>query len=247
MVAAGGDVFSRIQAVGTLAAILFGIIAIWFAYHTSKVNSDRGRAQKSRERKAQAALVSTWWGESKDGQWGVVVRNASETQVYQVFLTALGLDDRPDEAKVYRPVVPPSSDAVCFPIDDELSAQRASARRVKLSFTDATGVRWLRNEYGVLTECWPKLSVSADARRGNALDKFKKDFKATYGADVTFQTSPPAHSQKNYVADLQGNKGIDALVCPHDWIGDLIAHDVIEPTLLCKDHRAPSPHGRCPR
>jgi arabinogalactan oligomer / maltooligosaccharide transport system substrate-binding protein len=65
-----------------------------------RVNAKARRVQEYFARRAQAALVSAWWEESRDGQWGAFVRNASETPVYQAFLTVLGLDDHSDATKV---------------------------------------------------------------------------------------------------------------------------------------------------
>ena len=79
------------------------------------------------------------------------MRNGSETPVYQVYLTVVGPDDRSDGYKAHYIVVPPGT-SLFMPISGDTSAAPA-ARRVKLSFTDATGVRWLRNQYGRLTDC----------------------------------------------------------------------------------------------
>jgi maltose-binding protein MalE len=238
------DMPNWMSAVGSVFALGFAAVAVVIGRRMYGVESDRDRvnaedrrAQESFARKAQAALVSGWWGQSEDGRWGAFARNASETPVYQVFLTALGPDDHSDGTKVYSLMVPPTDHPIFFPVDDDLPAQRASARRVKLSFTDAAGVRWLRNQYGLLTELQPNLCVRTDASRAAALAQFEDDFLATYGVTVTFQTSPPDYPQERYVGDLQGSPGVDALVCPHDWLGDLIARDLIEPTVLSADHQ----------
>lgn len=238
------DIPSWMSAVGSVFALGFAAAAVLIGRRMygveserDRVNAEARRAQESFARKAQAASVSAWWGLSEDGQRGAFARNASETPVYQVFLTALGPDDHSDGTKVYSLMVPPSDHPIFFPIEDELPAQRASARRVKLSFTDAAGVRWLRNQYGLLTELQPNLCIKTDARRGAVLARFEDDFLATYGVKVSFQTSPPGYPQERYVADVQGQTGVDALICPHDWIGDLAARGVIEPTVLAADHR----------
>src|SRR5258708_8999555 len=159
-----------IQAVGSVSALAFAAGAVVIAGRMHKVesvrdqvNTDARHAQESFARKAQAALVSAWWGLSEDGQGGIFARNASETPVYQVFLTALGVDDHSDGTKVFSLVVPPSDRPIFFPVADSPPAPRAAARRVKLSFTDAVGVRWLRNEYGLLAECRPNPCVMAES------------------------------------------------------------------------------------
>jgi arabinogalactan oligomer/maltooligosaccharide transport system substrate-binding protein len=223
------------------AAVVIGRRMYGVESERDRVNAEARRAQDSFARKAQAARVSAWWGLSDDGRWGAFARNASETPVYQVFLTALGPDDHSDGTKVYSLMVPPSQSPIFFPIDDGLLAEKAIARRVKLSFTDSAGVRWLRNQYGLLTELQPALRVNTDPRI-ELLAQFEEDFHATYGVKVTFETFPRDYAQDRYVNDLQDQSGIDALVCPHDWLGDLIVRDVIEPTILSANHQNAFPN-----
>ena len=61
--------------------------------------------------------MSVWWGESRDGRWGALVRNASETPIYQVYFTVLSTDDHSDGIKVHYLVVPPSHEALFCPFD----------------------------------------------------------------------------------------------------------------------------------
>ncbi|MGH3929605.1 MAG: alpha-amylase family glycosyl hydrolase, partial [Pseudonocardiaceae bacterium] len=194
-----------------------------------RVNAETRSVQESFTRRAQAALVSAWWGESRDGRWGAFVRNASETPVYQAYLTVLDSDDHSDGIKFHHLVVPPSDDVLFCPVDNDRPTQLTTARRVKLSFTDAAGVRWLRNQYGRLTELQPNLCIKTDSNRAAVLAQFEDDFLATYGVTVTFGTDAFDHPQQRFVANVQFPSVADALVCPHDWIGDLIFHDVIEP------------------
>jgi len=122
-----------------------------------------------------------------------------------------------------------------------------SGRRVKLGFTDAGGVRWLRDQYGRLIELQPNMRIKVDWGRGAVLSQFKDDFHATYGVAVEFEVDPPDYSQDAFIADLHNSSRVDALVCPHDWIGHLIAHDMVEPTVLSADHRQAFPEWAWPR
>jgi arabinogalactan oligomer/maltooligosaccharide transport system substrate-binding protein len=232
-----------IQAVGSVSALAFAAGAVVVARRMYGVESDRDQmnavarqAQQALAQKAQAALVSAWWGLSVDGQTGIFVRNASEAPVYQVFLTVVAVDNYAEETKIYSLVVPPSDHAIFTPVDTQIPTARAAAQRVKLSFTDAAGVRWLRNEYGLLTQSIPNLCVMADVRRTAVLGQFEEDFRSTYGVRVTFKKSPRDYPQESHVSDLK-SRGIDAVICPHDWIGNLVAQRVLEPTVLCADHR----------
>ncbi|AVZ71842.1 hypothetical protein SLUN_06200 [Streptomyces lunaelactis] len=239
-----GDVPGWVSALGSVFALGFGAVAVVVTRRTYQIESDRDRVnaearevQESFARRAQAGLVSAWWGQSSEGQWGAFVRNTSEIPVYQAYLTVLGLDDHSDNIKVHYLVLPPSDGALFCPIGSGQPAQGATARRVKLSFTDTAGVRWLRNQYGSLTELQPNLLIAADPLRAGVLAQFEADFLATYGATVAFDTDSAGRPQKQFVADFEESSLVDALICPHDWIGDLVSRDMIEPTVLAADHQ----------
>ncbi|WP_199443305.1 sugar ABC transporter substrate-binding protein [Umezawaea beigongshangensis] len=112
---------------------------------------------------------------------------------------------------------------------------------MKLSFTDAAGVRWLRNQYGRLTELAPELHIKTDFEGVTALSRFEDEFLAAYGVTVTFETKNGYYPQERFVTDVREEGRADALVCPHDWLGDLIERDVIEPTILTSAHQSAFP------
>lgn len=241
-----GSVPQWLSACGSLLALGFAAAAVVATHRTLRIERERDRinaeARAAREfsmRRAQAALVSAWWGQSPDGRWGVFLRNASEAPIYQAYLTVLGPDDRSGGIKAYHIVVPPSREALFCLVGTELPL-RTAGRRVKLGFTDAAGIRWLRDQYGRLTELQSNMRMKADEARAAVLSQFKEDFLATYGVTVAFEIEP-LDSQREFVADFYASSGADALICPHDWIGDLIARDVIEPTILSADHRETFP------
>jgi maltose-binding protein MalE len=239
-----GDFAGWVQAVGSLLALGFAAAAVVATRRTHRIESERDRvsaqardAQAAFVRRAQAALVSAWWGANSDGTWGAYVRNASETPIYQVYLTVVDADDGSDDYKSHYLLVPPGEVSFC-----EIGTANASAaRRVKLSFTDAAGARWQRNQYGQLAELQPTLRVTAESRRATVLSGFADDFRAAYGVTVEFRTDAPSHSQREFVADFEEMSGTDAVECPHDWLGDLIARKLIEPTVLAPDHREAFP------
>ncbi len=234
-----------IAACASLLALAFAAAAVVATRRTLRIEHERDRinaearaAQEFSTRRAQAAMVSVWWGQSQDRRWGAFLRNASEAPIYQVYLTVLGSDDHTEGAKAHYVVVPPSHEALFCVVGTDQS-QRISGRRVKLGFTDAAGVRWLRDQYGKLTELQPNMCITVDLSRAAVLSQFQDDFLATYGVTVTFETSN--YPQDAFLADLQASPPTDALVCPHDWIGDLIRRDVVEPTILSVDHRKAFP------
>lgn len=238
-----GDIPGWVSALGSVFALGFGAVAVVVTRRMYRIESERDQVnaqirngEHSFARRAQAAMVSSWWGESPDGRGGAFIRNTSEIPVYQAYLTVLDLDDHSDSVKVHYLVVPPSDSAVFCPVDSGRPTERNAARRVKLSFTDAAGVRWLRNQYGRLTELEPNLRIKTPPLRASVLAQFEDDFLATYGVAVTFETDLHELPQGRFTADVQAPSVADALICPHDWIGDLIARDVIEPTVLSAEH-----------
>jgi arabinogalactan oligomer / maltooligosaccharide transport system substrate-binding protein len=235
-----GNVPQWVSACSSLFALAFAAVAVVATRRTLRIERERDRintearaAQEFSTRRAQAALVSAWWGQSHDGRWGAFLRNSSEAPIYQVYLTVLGSDDHSDGAKAHYVVVPPSHEALFCLIGVDLPLG-ASGHRVKLGFTDAGGVRWLRDQYGRLTELQPNMRIKVDPNHAAVLSQFQDDFLATYGVTIAFDTSD--YPQDAFLADLQTSSAPDALVCPHDWIGDLIARDVVEPIILSADH-----------
>jgi len=241
-----GDIPTWLQAVATLFALAFAATASVVASRTFKIESERDRvntearrAQEASARKAQAATVSAWWGTNRfDDRIGVLVRNASDAPVYQVFVTVLDADGRVETAKVHFPVLPPHAEAEFLPVS---LPDEADAHRVKLTFTDASGVRWIRSEHGQLMELAPNVRIQIDPSRALVLEAFGADFLATYGVTVTNETDRAGYPQGRFVAESRTADVTDAIVCPHDWIGSLVHQSVIEPTMLCAAHRAVFP------
>jgi arabinogalactan oligomer/maltooligosaccharide transport system substrate-binding protein len=249
-----GDVPGWIEAIATFGALVFAAAAAVSTGRILRLESERDRVasearreQERRMRRAQAALVSAWWGEVEGRPRsvpGVYVRNASEAPIYQAHLTLVAPDDgHSGYWKTQRLVIPPG-EAEHIPVDLAGLAIGAdfgnSERRVKLTFTDAAGVRWARDEYGHLVELTPDLYVRADGVRAEALGRFAKDFRATYGVGVSIEAEPGRTRYE--IPVIEGSTGIvDAFIGAHDWIGELVQSDVIEPTVLSDDHRAAFP------
>ncbi|MBB5918099.1 maltose-binding protein MalE [Nocardia transvalensis] len=237
------------QGVGSLLALVFASVAVVVARRTYGIESERDRVNAERrekqdlfERRSQAARISAWWGRSPEGEPGVFVRNASEAPVYQLYATILPAERRyeDDGTKVQNLVVPPAPEPIFLPTPDPI-ARPAAVRRVMVTFTDASGVRWQRNQYGRLRELQPHVTVLADDVRAAALSNFREDFRDTYGVDVSFQAKGLTMTLDRLTEEMATVRDVDAVVYPHDWIGALIERDSIAPTLLTADHRAAFP------
>jgi arabinogalactan oligomer/maltooligosaccharide transport system substrate-binding protein len=256
-----GDVPGWLSSVATIVALLFAAAAAIATRNVFRIESERdrlaseGRREQERiNRRSQAALVSAWWDASSGPKGcGVFVRNASEAPVYQAHLTFLGRDDGSEDTKIHCLVIPPGELPQFLPVEpapnDPGEEPKDFVRRVRLTFTDAAGVRWVRDEYGRLVELRPNLFIRTDSVSAKALEPFAEDFRATYGVSVSYETdSGPEHAlttnnQRPYqLPVLERSHGVvDAFIGAHDWIGELVERDLIEPTVLSTDHRAVFP------
>lgn len=232
-----GTVPAWMSAVGSVLALAFAAVAVVISRRTFKANEEARSALEASARRSQAALVSAWWIESPTGKRGAVVRNVSEAPVYQSYLTVLGVDNQTEELKEHLGVLPPSDETHFWPAVTNGLSPQVGGRRVTLSFTDAAGVRWLRNQYGTLVELSSKLQVKADPTTVAELSLFREDFFSAYGVAITFQEDPDNHAQDKYVAEVERSPTLDALLCPHDWIGDLISHGVLQSIVISQAQR----------
>jgi arabinogalactan oligomer/maltooligosaccharide transport system substrate-binding protein len=196
--------------------------------------------------RSQSAQISAWWGYSDKAKgWGVFLRNGSQAPVFQIHATVLGPDDRAEIIQTHVPVLPPDSDPLFRLLETAVEtgdfASSRSARRVRITFTDEAGERWMRDQHGRLRHFEAGLVVVAtDAPRASGLTQFTDEFQAAYGVTLTFEvirTSISDDLGPLFVAGA-GDGKVDALIGAHDWIGGLAHHGLIEPTVLSREHRA---------
>jgi arabinogalactan oligomer / maltooligosaccharide transport system substrate-binding protein len=247
-----GDLPGWVSAVSTLFALVFAAVAAVATRRAYKIESDRDRinaqerkGQEAFLRRAQAALVSAWWGSRRTAirrtQWGAFVRNASETPVYQATLSVVNVHD-PDVGERFELTVVPPTDVAQFYPSRLGRAQDSTADtpdyRVEMSFTDSTGTRWIRDPQGRLYEVFPELTIWADTQRTRILDQFTQSFLASHQVDVHFHTLPIETLRSDFLAAVKAGETPDVLVGPHDWIGNLVAHQAIEPISLPTRRRA---------
>jgi arabinogalactan oligomer / maltooligosaccharide transport system substrate-binding protein len=263
-----GDVPSWINSIATILALLFAALAVVAGQRVYRIESERDRvAAEAREqqaaflRRTQAALVSAWWGwqpadpgGQRAGRWGAFVRNASETPVYQASLTMLDIHDPDVSERFDLAIVPPGTEPVFYPSglngasgDGDRPAgagwpvqdgQHAVDYRVEVAFTDSTGVRWIRDQQGRLSELRPEVLIWADERRAAALRRHAADFLTAHGVKLRFRTDRIETLRQELISPAGPDEMPDAVVGPHDWIGDLVRHGVIEPLALSHRRRA---------
>lgn len=250
-----GDVPTWLSSIATILALLFAGLAALVAQRVYRIESDRDQVyekarlqQEALLRRTQAALVSAWWGwQAADagapqaGRWGAFVRNASETPVYQASLTVLDIHDPDVSERFDLVIVPPATEPMFLPSDldrppgaGELvpGGQHAVDYRVEVTFTDSAGVRWIRDQQGRLSELQPEVLIWADERRATALRRFAADFLATHGVKLRLRTGRIEALYQQLISSTDVDEVPDVLVGPHDWIGDLVRHRVIEPLAL---------------
>lgn len=255
-----GDVPTWVASVAAVSALGFGaVVAVYakraaeyaketveYAKNTYELEAERDRVAEASLARSQSSQVSAWWGQTvtREGS-GLFLRNASEAPVYQVDATALGADDRAEILRAHLPILPPGPEPSFHlmetPVDEGGPDVAASARRVRLTFTDAAGGRWMRDPYGRLFDFKTGLVlVATDGMRADVLRKFVDEFQATYGVAVTFQeinTSISTELRPLFAAPSRDGDPVDALIGAHDWIGALAQDDLIEPMILSPERR----------
>ncbi|MEU8301137.1 hypothetical protein AB0C04_28095 [Micromonospora sp. NPDC048909] len=172
-----GDVATWLSAIANIATVILATAAAIVGYRVYKVESGRdARAELDRreraadDRRAQAALVSAWYGRSAEatdafgGQWrtyawGGWVLNASDSPIYDAritFLLADGEDHYEWPAATIR-VIPPFRGEQFVKVDPEVRESISEEDwkhnlEVTLVFRDAAGRRWQRGHDGYLHE-----------------------------------------------------------------------------------------------
>lgn len=238
-----------LSSISSSAALLFAAIAAVAARNIYKIESARDQAnaalrakQDALERRDQAALVSAWWGYSPDGGqlsqpgWGVFVRNASETPVYNAGFSVLDVRDPNVSERFDMAVIPPAAEPMFHP--SPLSASKPADFRVEVTFTDSRGQRWIRDKQGRLHELGPAVVVWGDESRINALRRFFSDFLASHGVEIDARTGVIEELRAELLDADDASTAPDIVVGPHDWIGSLVQQQLIEPLTLSPQHRA---------
>jgi hypothetical protein len=146
-----------LSAWSTFGAAVLAAVASFFAYRAYVKESRIEKRMRDADERAQAALVAIWLGADpsgdEEGNW-VVIRNASETPVYDVTWW-IQLSSENVGGELIK-VVPPSSAGEIFqpPLylatnygfeDDDLPELG-----IGLEFTDSAGIQWHRNTDGSL-------------------------------------------------------------------------------------------------
>jgi arabinogalactan oligomer/maltooligosaccharide transport system substrate-binding protein len=249
-----GDVPTWVSACATLMAFLFAAGAVLIARRTYRLESERDRINASERRKqeaflrrSQAALVSAWWAEDgQNGQgkhsWAGHLRNASDTPVYKASLTIIGPGSRPRRKVLDLQVVPPAQVPAKYHFNDlglqedgrhDQDGHPLADYRVSLRFTDATGIRWMRDEYGNLKELDSNLLIWTSPEGGAVVTPFTADFLATYGVTAKCDTALIEAELERHFIDT--DPGPDILIGPHDWVGDLAKLKLLEPIVLSQE------------
>jgi len=253
-----GDVPSWFSATVTLAALVFAVVAVVVARRTFRLESGRD-VDTARERaehqafvrRAQAALVSAWWARNEGHHtrhgghsWAVYLRNASDTPVYKAALTIVGMGQHAKKKAIELAVVPPTQAPTAHAVEipgatadgeQDASGHPLSEYRVSLRFTDATGLRWLRDQYGVLSALEPNLLIWTSPEGAAVVEPFTAEFLATYGVTATFDPARIEGELRSHFVDTPA--GPDILIGPHDWVGSLVRRQLVEPITL-SDERA---------
>ncbi|HYN94856.1 MAG TPA: extracellular solute-binding protein [Pilimelia sp.] len=245
-----------VSAVATVVALIFAAVAAVAAQRVYGVESKRDqlnaqdRAQQALAlKRAQGALVSAWWNLRAGGepahQWGVYLRNASETPVYRATLSVVDLHNSNTTVALEVPVIPPGETtfhpvslptgpghAAPAPAPVDSDAQHAADFRVEMSFTDSAGVRWFRDQHGKLSELGDEVMVFCDESRAGALTDFAADFLRRNGVSVGFTVQDFPVLREAFIESATKGDAGEVLICPHDWIPELVQLGLLEPITI---------------
>jgi arabinogalactan oligomer / maltooligosaccharide transport system substrate-binding protein len=247
-----GDVPSWFSALVTLAALVFAVVAVVVSRRTFRLESDRDLVNAAARQRSQAALVSAWWAKEEGHQdrprghsWAVHLRNASDAPVYKAHLTVMGMGEHARRKALELSVVPPTQapaiHAVEIPGAEEDKEHDSlghplSEYRVSLRFTDATGVRWIRDEYGSLRELVPNLLIWTSPEGAAVVEPFTAEFLATYCVKAECDKRRIEGELKSHFIDAKS--GPDILIRPHDWVGGLVKRGLVDPITLSDERRS---------
>jgi hypothetical protein len=156
------DTANAISLVAAVAAVLAACFTFW------SIHDDRRR-----RRREQASQVSGWVARKNDAaEWQALVRNQSALPVYNVrtvFHEMEKLPNAPNAGFGWRDVAPavraPRESIICVlppetdrdvPVPNEFKRLHGNPNDrtciVSISFTDAAGRYWERNEHGILRQ-----------------------------------------------------------------------------------------------
>lgn len=230
-----------LSALSSLGALAFAAIAAIAAMRVYRIESSRDEAnaelrrkQEADERRTQAALVSAWWGHD-ERHWGVFVRNASETPVYDAKFSVLDVHDPNASERFDLAVVPPASEPALHTA--EVRGRHPEHCRVEVTFTDAAGRRWIRDRQGQLHELGNRVLIWGDGKRVAALRQFFTGFLAEFEVEARFRTGKIEELRDELLDTGATDPVPDIVIGPHDWIGGLAEAGLIEPLVLSQQHR----------
>ena len=241
-----------VSAVISAAALVAAAIAIRIgakALRQQRVREAAEQRERDRPRlREQAALVSTWIeypGPASDEDTIVIgarVRNGSQTPVYQARLTMLNVHDADKTVEHLIPVIPPGSDPTFYqygPTEPHRVIDDSLAIKAELVFTDSSGERWARDKHGRLVQLVDTLRLWADGLRTPVLRPFAENFSEPLGIRVTPRRISIGDLQPELLEAHRDEKGTvpDLVVGVHDWIGNLVRDNVLDPIYLSEQRR----------
>ena len=248
-----GNVPTWVSAIATSAGLIFLFFAAIVARRTYLLQDGERRRAQAQMEKAQAALVSVWWGSEPAPSNGTLhdpvqpqgtaeerprtadcawLLNASTGPIYRAVVQA-EFRHSGHTAAAHLPVVLPGVPRRVLTEPESSSAKArksASDYAVSVRFTDASGLRWVRDEYGGLTQLDPTFEIWTSPETAAVLEPFVAEFPRTYGVAATVESRYIERDLKQRFLDA--SPGPDVLVAPHDWLGRLRARGAITPITL---------------
>lgn len=244
-VSAVSGALSALAAVFSVTAAIRSLASLRTSRQALRVSEQALDLERHRDKRRQAQHVCAWWGDDhgNPADERAVVFNGSETPIYHVNAVIDNLR-YPWQVKEVWSVLPPNTKAGLNPA--EVLTGHSADMRVELSFMDSSGTHWLRRRNGPLEALDSKLVVWVDSRRRGALEQtIKADFEQMYqvrlefadiAPDFRFSDGTPGDLIRDF-RQADADRLPDLILVPHDWLGELVESETIEPLLLASRHR----------
>lgn len=203
-----------IQAATMVATALLAGVGVWTAWRTWV-------GVKSRSQREHAAKVACWWEDGPSGSPPILIlSNAADSPVYSVHMTVTRADRDESPKFVDQPVLAPGRAKLTLS-DLGLGAMTASEGQVRISFTDAFGIRWFRDPFGILTRVPEFVTVLGDHRVRSVLSRHVDDILKREKTGLVLREEHFEHLFGAFVRDHGLETGADVLVGADDWVGYL--------------------------
>lgn len=221
----------------SLLAIVISSVGLFVVVRRERRDSNLANEARLTDERALAAGVAAWvrvehhFGDQPEEdsiELEIVIQNSSTLPVRHVSVRAVNDGDRTVHV-AYHPVVAPGVALTTHQtlIGDEVWCEHY---RTSATFTDSRGVRWQRDTAGGLRRLPSEFSIYSGVDLKDGLSRYKNLFKQEFALDVRVDTTyAGAELRSFFTSTLYDGRACDAIVAPHDWMGQFLDASLIRP------------------